>query len=631
MRKFYILLTILFAFPVYAAEVPRADLDEAERYFNNAYVHFMRRDYREAQIYLDHAINENTYMVDYYMLSALNLNRMGDIDGSMSALRSYIEVRPLDESAPRIGRNFTELDGALRTVLGTAPIPVNWKSAQSTVQTEWNTGWVRPFSIKGMGKIKSLGGTVCIPDTFGNEIFIHQGSHAGVLNAFTGENDFKRVQVPQPVIAFPMGDGTFLIFTANGDIYHIENLNESATADFTSQTESTAVTDAELISANQFALADPVERCITFYEMQRFDPIMRWFPPEMSGDLLFEPIAIERYADWLAIADRANSRIYILNITSREFFTINSVQLPRDLIWSSLGELFILNEDGEIYDFVIDFGTRSYANRNSSALYSGLNNIWSFFHSPYGDIICLDIGASMLYKSLMIPSRDDVPGYLSIYNPVMATNTENRESFIIDATFMSPFMSYANNTRTVAHAVWNNRSMRCNVMWQRPGNFDALFIHGAIPRGQILPINLRPAQVRRGSDISAVIPSFWLLHKSTLTNVIVDSSISFTMDDMMTLLKFCMMNGLELDIYAREIPSLSLTRASAFTGGKTIYSLRNAIELPVQRSHMQIQIPLPVELSSSGYPGRSMLGLYLDAGMIQSRAWMPLWPDMFTR
>ena len=109
MRKFYILLTILFAFPVYAAEVPRADLDEAERYFNNAYVHFMRRDYREAQIYLDHAINENTYMVDYYMLSALNLNRMGDIDGSMSALRSYIEVRPLDESAPRIGRNFTEL------------------------------------------------------------------------------------------------------------------------------------------------------------------------------------------------------------------------------------------------------------------------------------------------------------------------------------------------------------------------------------------------------------------------------------------------------------------------------------------------------------------------------------------
>ncbi len=197
MRKIYILAAILFALPVYAAEIPRADLDEAERYFNNAYVHFMRRDYREAQIYLDHAIQENTYMVDYYMLSALNLNRLGDIEGSMSALRNFIEVRPLDESAPRIGRNFTELNDTLRTVLGTAPVPVSWRSAQSTVQTEWNTGWVRPFSIKGMGKIRALGGTVCIPDTFGDEIYIHQGSHAGVLNAFTGENDFKRVKVPQ--------------------------------------------------------------------------------------------------------------------------------------------------------------------------------------------------------------------------------------------------------------------------------------------------------------------------------------------------------------------------------------------------------------------------------------------------
>ncbi len=612
--------------------IPRADLDEAERYFNNAYVHFMRRDYREAQIYLDHSISQNTYMIDYYLLSALNLNRMGDTEGAVSSLRNYLEVRPLDESAPRIQKSFEELDSILRTVLGTAPVPVSWKAAQSTVQTEWNTGWTRPFSIKGMGKIRALGTTVCIPDTFGDKIYIHQGAYSGALDAFAGLNNFIEVNIPQPVAAFPRGDGTFIAFTGNGDIYTFANINQAdITPELLVSTETLVINDAELISVNECAFADPVERNVTFYNLQNNNVTMRWYPEELPGDLLFEPVAIERYADWLAVADRANSRIYVLNMMSREYFAINSVQLPRDLIWSSMGELFVLNENGEIYDFVIDFGTRTYANRNSASLYSGLNNIWSFFHSPDGDITCLDIGASMIYKAHMTPSREDVPGFLSIYNPVMLTNVENRESFMIDATIMSPFINYAQNTRIIAQAVWNNRNMRCNVTWQRPNTFDGLFIHGPMPRGTVLPLNIRPAQISRGSDIQTVLPSFWLLHKDTLTNIIVDASVPFTMDDMMSLLKFCLNNGLELDIYARAVPSLSLTRASAFTGGKIIYSLRNAVDIPVKRTKLQIQIPLPIELSSSGYPGRSMLAVYLDAGMIQSRAWMPLWPDMFTR
>ena len=67
--KFLIFLNL--SGKINAAEIPRVNLDEAERYFNNACVHFMRRDYREAQMYLDQAIHANTYMVDYYLLSAV--------------------------------------------------------------------------------------------------------------------------------------------------------------------------------------------------------------------------------------------------------------------------------------------------------------------------------------------------------------------------------------------------------------------------------------------------------------------------------------------------------------------------------------------------------------------------------
>lgn len=637
MRKFFTASVIFMCLVTssYSAEIPRANLDESERYFNNAYVHFMRRDYRDAQVYLDQAVQNNTYMVDYYLMSALNLNRMGDSEEAISSLNGYLEVRRMDDSAPRIARNFDEQDRVLRSVLGTAPVPVSWRYAETTVQTEWNTGYTRPFSIRGLGKVKALGEVVSIPDTFGNRIYIREGARNIVSGTFSWAGQLHQVEVPSPVTAIPMGDGTFMVFNSEGEVYSLRNLTSTerpTSADYLITLPSLTVSDAEIISQGMFAVADPADRNIAFYTVSASGPVVRkWAPPLRTGDLLFEPVAIEQYADWLAVADRANERIYILNIISREYFEIRGVPKPRDILWSTLGELFVLSEEGSIYDFTIDFGTMSYANRNSSSLYSGLENIWSLFHSPEGDISWIDIGASRIYKTIMMPSREDVPGFLSIYNPVTASNVENMESFIIDATFMAPFINYSHNTRIIAQAVWNERNMRCNVMWQRPQNFDALLIHAPVPRGQAFPLNVRPAQVVRGSDIHTVLPSFWLLHKDTLTNIIVDASVSMTMNDLMSLLQFCILNGLELDIWARDVPSLGLTRASAFTGGRTIYSMENTIELPVQRTHMQIQIPLPAELSSSGYPGRSMLAVYLDAGLIQSRAWMPLWPDMFTR
>ena len=625
---------IIFLFSAscaYCADIPRADLDEAERFFNNAYVHFMRRDYRDAQTYLDYAIQNNTYMVDYYLLSSLNLNQMGDTDASLNALNSYLEVRPMDVSAPRILRVLNEQNDVLRAVMGTAPVPESWRFSENTVQSEWKTGYTRPFSIRGLGKIKALGNTVCIPDTLGNRLYIHQSGNSALF----ANNQLREVSIHNPVISVPMGDGTFTIFCDDGDIYTLTN-SETLSPDYALTLPEIAIADADLIAHNFFALANPAERYIAFYNLNASMPLVsKWSPPVRQGDLLFEPVAVETFADWLAIADLANNRIYIMNIISREFFEIRDVSKPRDLCWSNLGELFVLTDEGCIYDFIIDFGTRTYANRNfttsTGALYSDMHNIWTFFKSPEGDINFMDTGASKIYKAVMIPSRDDVPGFLSLYNPVIATDVENRESFILDATFMTPFTHYSLNTPVIAQSVWNDKNMRCSVIRQRPRNFDALFLHSPLPSGYTFPLNVRPAQVINGSDIHSIIPSFWLLHKDTVTNIIVDASINFSADDLMILLKFCLLNGLELDIFARDVPSLGLVRASAFTGGRIIYSMNGTIELPARNTHVKIQIPLPEELSSSGYPGRSMLAVYLDAGLIQSRAWIPLFPDMFTR
>ena len=626
MRKFLLML-LLSASCAYSAEIPRADLDEAERYFNNAYVHFMRRDYRDAQVYLDHAIQNNTYMVDYYLLSALNLGRMGDIEGSVNSLRSYLEVRPMDVSAPRIMRVFNEQNDVLRAVIGTAPVPESWSFSETTVQTEWKTGYTRPFSIKGLGKVKSLGNSMCIPDTLGNRLYIRS---SGIYSLFNTASPLRFIEINSPVISIPMGDGTFMIFCSDGDVYTLRN-GETLSPEFFMTLPEITISDAEMISHNFFVIANPAERFISFYNLNASTPLVRkWQPPMREGDLLFEPVSLEAFADWLAVADMANNRIYILNIISHEYFEIRGVSKPRDLCWSSLGELFVLTDENSVYDFMIDFGTRTYANRNSGALYDNIMNACTFFKSPEGDVCFMDTGASRIFKAVMMPARDDVPGFLSLYNPVIASDVENRESFIIDASFMTPFTHYSLNTSIIAQAVWNDKNMRCSVIRQRPRNFDALFLHSPLPSGYIFPVNTRPAVITRAGDIHSIIPSYWLLHKDTLTNIIADSSINLTDDDLIMLLNFCLINGLELDIYARDIPSLGLTRASAFTGGRVIYGMNGTIDLPNRHTHIKIQIPLPAELSSSGYPGRSMLAVYLDAGLIQSRSWIPLWPDMFT-
>ena len=595
------------------AELPRARLDESERHFNRAYSYFMDRDYWNALDYLDRALRANTYLVDYYLLSGLTLQRAGDGEKARSALSSYLEVRPMDVTAPRIAANLVEQDRALRMILGPRPLPARWQFSHPDIQTEWQVGVTRPFNVRGLGKVKMLGRTLCLSDTLGSQVYLMS----------RGERAFRVLPVDSPAVTLPMGDGTFYVFSVSGDVHTFTNLSEAPVSLDVAGRIPSVINDAEWISAAEFAVADPVERCITFYDRVTLAPLSRWTPPER--EMLFEPVAVEQYADWLAVADRGNGRVYVLNAANRRDFFSVDVPMARDLLWSPLGELFVLTEKGEIFCVVVDFSERKM--ERTEPLQSGLQDIWALFSSREGNLYCLDVGASRLVKAVMLPSHAVNRSFLSIYRPTLAMEA-NRESFLLDATLVSPFATYSQGASVVVHSIWNERSIRSMAYWQEAPAFDGLLLHRTLPAAGATPPSLRSAVVERGADVSVILPPLWFLHRGTLTNIIVDASIPFTVEELLMLMRFCLMNGLELDVWARDIPSLALTRASAFTGGKTVFSLSSAPELTAPRTRLQIQIPLPQELSSSGYPGRSMLAVYLDIGLIQTRAWIPLWPDM---
>ncbi|MCR4819440.1 MAG: hypothetical protein K5841_10830 [Fretibacterium sp.] len=627
--------------PVRAAEMPRAQLDESERQFTRAYLHLMDRDYWSALDYLDRALRANTYLVDYYLLSGLTLQRAGDGEGARAALANYLEVRPLDSAVPRIARNFVEQDRLLRSILGTRPLLPRWQLSRPDLQTELGLPLAQPFNVSGMGKAEALGEALCIADTLGDRVYLRPASVSGVpaVTPAPGEEQtqapkeaFRSFTVRKPVTVLPHGDRTFTLFCAEGDIYSFTCPLDGETPislDLAGHIEAD-VSDAEVLSENDFAVTDPVTRVVAFYRFASGgqgapELVSQWAPP--AAEMLFEPVALDHYADWLAVADRGNGRVYFLNAANRREAFFAEVPVPRDIMWSPLGELFVLTERGEIFCLGVDLGEKT-ANVGEP-LWTGLKDIWSFFSSPKGELYCFDISAFHLYKMVMLPSRTLNQGFLGIYRPTLALESANRESFLISATLGSPFTSHLQDATIVVQSVWNEKTLRSTAQWTAtPPAFDGLLLHRALAPGQVLPPTLKAAQIERGRDIRSVIPPLWFLHRETLTHVIADASIPFSADDILFLLRFCLMNGLEMDIWARDIPSLPLTRASAFTGGKTLLSLHRSPELPIPQSRMQIQIPLPQELSSSGYPSRSMLAVYLDIGLMQTRAWMPLWPDL---
>lgn len=599
----------------FAAELPRAQLDESERYFTKGYMHFLKREYWDTLNELDRALKVNTYLVDYYLLKGLTMDRIGDIDAAREALTYYLEVRPLDTSAPRILTRAVEVQRELRRILSPSPLSSRWSLLHPDLQNEFQLGYVRPFNVRGAGKADAFNSFFCLPDTLGDRFYFREKSADKVVS----------FPLKHPVAALTMGDGTFYVAAADGSFYSFDAASDPISPDLRGTFE-IAAADAVLLSSGEFVMADPVRRKTVFCSLESLRETGVWSPPPVEGGMLFEPVALAAYGPWLAVADRGDEKIFFLNVTNRQDFFSVDVPRPRDICWSAVGELFVVSEDGSLYRMSVDFRDRQ-AER-PVLLESGLADGWTLFRSDANDMYCLDIGASDLWKAVSIPDAATASGFLSISLPMIATG-KDRESFIVEASLMSPFVTYSRISDPVVYAVWNNKMIPSSATWRddRTRKADVLVFHRPVPIGTINPA-LKNVVVENGTDVQIVLPSIWTTHRKTLTNVVLDASVDFAGNELDILALFCLNNGLELDIWARDVPAVEMMRAAALTGGKVIYSLAGVPNLNPPRNRMQIRIPLPQELASSGYTDRSMLTTYLDIGLMQTKDWIPLWPDL---
>ena len=612
-----------FASSAFAMELPRAQLDESERHFTEAYRRFLARDYWRALDSLTRALRANIYFVDFYLMQGLILDRIGDFGAARESLEYYLEVRPMDSMVPRILDYNIAQRRTLQRIVSPAPVPLQWRASRVDLQNEFGMGHMRPFSVRGMGKAVMRGRNLFLADTIGNRVIFRENTSQRI----------NKIDIDSPVVVLPMGDDSFYIVATGGRLYRfgvLTGIPHPFALELRGVLENTFITDAAMISANEFVVADAIAREVAFYslaalaEQQPAEQTWTWSPPD-NGGALFEPVGLAAYGRWLAVADRGGDNVFFLNLANRREFFSTELPRPRDVAWSALGELFVINEDGDLFKISVDF--RDGSIEATDILKSGLTEGWALFSSPYGDVYCIDISGSRLWKAVPLPDAAISFGAVALSAPTIKWD-EGTESILLNATLMSPFRTFSRTSPITAHVAWNNRAIRAVAEWNESaaGRMGLVLFNRPAAPGAVNSA-ISSVVVENSGDIRAALPSVW--SGGTLTNVIIDSTVDMTPEDLKIITLFCLNNGIELNVWARSVPSVELVRAAGLTGGSVVFSLTNQPDLSLPNAEVLIRLPLPYDLSSSGFPSRSMLSLFLNVGLMHTRNWIPLWPDMF--
>lgn len=590
--------------------IPQARIEEAEQAFTRAWQAFTERNYWQALTQLDKAQAANIFLVDVYYLRALVQRKMGDFDAAQKSISGFIEVRPRDQIAPFILQETLENRGELLSVLSTVPYPTNWIAQLVDIYSVFKLLYNRPYSAKGFGKLDGFGSDLCFADTIGNRIYTRMERKSG---------GFLSVPINSPVVGLMPGDGSIFVLNVSGDVYKVED----ASADIIGNMEDTSVADAAYLSGEEIIVCDPLNRRVALYLFPALDMLDIW-APDNAGEYLFEPVAVDTYGEWAAIADRANGRIHFLNLRNYTSF-FSEEKSVRDVLWSGLGSLISVNDNSEIAVHSVDFGKKTVVRE---ILRKDAQHAWALFKYE-NEIFCSDILGSKLWQIKANPTINGEAAYLSLYYPKIEADADGNENLSMNGTLTTPFQASLSGSSPVAMSVWNENIITTSInMLEIQTPHTICFARGS--SGEISS-NTRVIPAETCSEIYSKFAPIWETQRDLLTNVIVDSRIRYDAEDLKKLTGFFLFNGLQMDVWARSIPSFDLLRASAATSGRVYYSLSGQAVFSNLQNRLRATVVLPFKAAASGYSDRATLSMYMSIKQLSARDWMPIWIDLIKK
>lgn len=602
------------------APAPAIDREAAESSFLSAYDLFLQNRLWSCLDKLSDALKQNTYYIDTYYMKALAMRRLGRYPDAMEAIKAYLEVRKSDHRARIILDAMEEEWRILREMLHTNQILSEFSFRSDSLNALFGIPPHHPLAYAGMsglGKLSSFGGYIYAPDTLGNNFWL-----------FDTASKLKTMQMPidAPVAAVPLSPQNFLLLQKSGDIQSVQ-INRTAGTFRTrllGQIDAN-VADAAVVSATLLVVADRTGQALKFYNLPSLSDVTVWQPQDSEGSRkLFEPVAVAMYGPLLAVADRGNAVVYVLDsytLAQRDRFEID---LPRDIEWGSQGELYILSESGELF-------SRYPADGKAEGVrpaVSGMKEAWSITWTNDGPL-ATDVSGRLWWGSRAFPGRAASVGAIGLYDPWIE-GEKGEETLFLRGIASSVYRRFVMDNVPASEAVWRNEVRSSRITESRLKERESVVFYS-------------PAGVRDGEDRqsrrASTFDEVWAdLAASSRTGrdmpgvIVLDTRIGVREGQLPLLFSFLLHQGIRLDLSAMGRPaSAALTHLSRNTLGNTYYT--DALETvpPNDGVEWVLSVPLPPETVSFGYPTDATLSIYAAADVIRFNDWIPIWPSLVKR
>jgi hypothetical protein len=471
--------------------------------------------------------------------------------------------------------------------------------------------------MQGLGKMSTGGDLLLLCDTYGNKLwgFSPDGSAAPLA-----------LDIEKPVVCLPAAPAQALLFQKDGGVGGVRFDYARRSADFEPLGAVNAnVSDAAFVDSTLFAVADRTGQAVRFYGFPSLGETAEWRPKDSDeADKLFEPVALATYGPFLAVADRTNERVYIIDsytLAERQRF---DVPLPRDVQWGNEGSVYVLSENGALYSKLV-FAAEP---REVETIAEGMKDAWCMASTNNGPMIC-DITARTWWSSSSNPGNQETIGEMALYAPWLEERLDT-ETLMVRVVASSIFQSFIQNKMPDTQAIWRNELRPSRVFDISPLNRGSIRFYSPSLGNASTDAKVTPASTF--ADVMEDIADASRSGEEIPKVLVLDTRITATDDELSILLAFLMQQGIRLDLWsiARPAPPL-MAHISEITLGNTYYARTLDVVRPNSSYEWVLSIPLPPDTHTFGYPSESTLSVYATIDVIRFTDWMPIWPSLLKK
>ncbi|MDR1885181.1 MAG: hypothetical protein LBQ56_02820 [Synergistaceae bacterium] len=602
---------------------PAVDREAAEESFLRGYDYFLANRLWDSLDSIERAQEQNIYFVDAYFLRSLALRRLGRYPEAIAAMTAYLEVRRDEYRGSLILDAMQREWNIIGRTLGSSEIETELFFRSHTLGSLLGvpiTSRVSFAGMLGLGKISACGSDILVCDTLGDRLWVFDRDRARPVMS----SEFER-----PVAALPLAPSDAMVLLKSGDVLRtrIEATSGTIGSSLMGSVEAN-VADAAMIDSTLMAVADRTGQSVRFCRIPSLEEAAEWRPDDSEDtEKLFEPVALAVNGPFIAIADRGNGRVFVLDSYTLAVQDRFDVERPRDLDWGIQGELYVLSEEGTLH-LRYPLGGES---SSTTQVVSGMKEAWSIVWSSMGPVIT-DIVGRAWWSSRISPSHTSTIGAIALHSPWIEER-DGTETLMLRGAASSLYHDFIQGKVPITEVVWRDevRPSRILEVAASSGGEAAFYSPFELsgPPGASRP------RVTRAYTIDDVMADLAGISRSggEIPRVIVfDTRIAATDAQLMSLMGFLLHQGMRLDLWILGRPaSVLLSHISRITLGYS-YFTETPGAIPFNESvEWVLSLPLPPDTATFGYPSEVTLSIFSNIDMISFTDWLPIWPSLMDR